>query len=214
KARAEALFRQAFALFQEGEFEAAALGFTQGLEIDPADGIGHFYLAETLVRQDRAGDAVRHYERTLALAPESKEALLARTRLPEVKAFAKWLGKWRTLDGSTYEIKLSGKSLTMVWAKPTPKMAEYGFRPGEERLSGSLKGSSLEGREIDRWTTPEARRCFGDRDEKPMSATLSADGRVITAKTTRGKVNFNTRTCAIDSSSEEPLAIKFIRVDK
>jgi hypothetical protein len=43
RARSEALFRTAFTLWQEGSFRAAYLGFTQGLEVDPANGIAHFY---------------------------------------------------------------------------------------------------------------------------------------------------------------------------
>ncbi|MBI3013562.1 MAG: tetratricopeptide repeat protein [Candidatus Tectomicrobia bacterium] len=75
------LFNQAFELFKAGEFDAAVRGFTQGLEIDPANGVAHFYLAETYARQNKTALARTHYQRTVDFAPDSKEALLAQSRL-------------------------------------------------------------------------------------------------------------------------------------
>jgi hypothetical protein len=81
KARAQALFKQAFELFQAGEFEAAVRQFDQGLAIDPANGAAHFYLAETYERQQKTARALEHYRRTIDLAPGSKEAAIAETRM-------------------------------------------------------------------------------------------------------------------------------------
>ncbi|MEJ1959155.1 MAG: hypothetical protein WDM70_06595 [Nitrosomonadales bacterium] len=41
--KAKEKFSQAFHLFQEGEFEAAVIRFNQALEIDPANGLGHYF---------------------------------------------------------------------------------------------------------------------------------------------------------------------------
>lgn len=79
--KAGALFSQAFELFKSGEFEAAARRFTQGLEIDPANAVAHFYLAETYTRQKNNALAHTHYQRTIDFAPDSKEAAIAETRV-------------------------------------------------------------------------------------------------------------------------------------
>jgi tripartite-type tricarboxylate transporter receptor subunit TctC len=81
KAGAGELFKQAFELFQAGEFEAAALQFNKGLAIDPANGVAHFYLAETYERQQKTTQAREHYRRTIDFAPDSKEAAMAQTRI-------------------------------------------------------------------------------------------------------------------------------------
>jgi hypothetical protein len=81
KEQGAALFRQAFELFKAGEFEAALIGFRDGLGIDPANALGNFYAGETLSRLNRKDSAAAYYQRTLDLAPGSKEALIARARL-------------------------------------------------------------------------------------------------------------------------------------
>lgn len=74
-------FATAFTLFQSGDFAAAKIGFEQGLSKDPANGIAHYYLAETLVRLKKQGDAQEHYELTIALSPSTPEALKAKAAL-------------------------------------------------------------------------------------------------------------------------------------
>lgn len=81
RARAQTFLKQGFELFQAGEFEAAILRFRRGLEIDPANGLGHFYLAETYARQDNKKLAREHYQKTVDFAPDSKEAAIAEARL-------------------------------------------------------------------------------------------------------------------------------------
>lgn len=79
--KAGALFSQGFELFKAGEFKAAELAFKDGLDIDPANGAAHYYLAETYVRLKNEALAHTHYQRAIDFAPSTKEALLARSRL-------------------------------------------------------------------------------------------------------------------------------------
>ncbi|OUC13532.1 MAG: hypothetical protein B0A82_16740, partial [Alkalinema sp. CACIAM 70d] len=53
-------FRSGFELFQAGEFAAAELLFRDGLQIEPANEVANFYLAESLARLNKAAEA-RHY---------------------------------------------------------------------------------------------------------------------------------------------------------
>jgi len=75
------LLRQAFELFREGQFEAAVIRFNDGLEIDPANGLAHFYLAESLERLGRRAAALEHYRLVEALAPDSRESAIARAKI-------------------------------------------------------------------------------------------------------------------------------------
>jgi hypothetical protein len=43
RARSAEIFRNAFIVWQAGNFRAAYLGFTAGLQVDPANGVAHFY---------------------------------------------------------------------------------------------------------------------------------------------------------------------------
>lgn len=81
KSKAQASFKQAFELFQSGEFDAAVIGFKEGLAIDPANGLANYYLGECYARQDNDDLARIRYQRTVDLAPGTKEALLAQARL-------------------------------------------------------------------------------------------------------------------------------------
>jgi Flp pilus assembly protein TadD len=81
KSKAQASFKQAFELFQAGQFDAAILGFEQGLAIDPGDGRANYYLGECLDRQDQDALAKLRYQRAVYLAPGTKEALLAQAWL-------------------------------------------------------------------------------------------------------------------------------------
>lgn len=78
---ARAIFSNAFGLFQAGAFQKAADEFNRGLTIDPGNGPGNFYLAETYVRLKKPLLARQHYERTIKFAPGTKEAELAKKEL-------------------------------------------------------------------------------------------------------------------------------------
>ena len=81
KSKAQASFKQAFELFQAGEFEAAIVGFKEGLAIDPADGRANYYLGECYAKNEQDDLARIRYRRAVDLAPGSKEAFLAQARL-------------------------------------------------------------------------------------------------------------------------------------
>lgn len=85
KAKAKEKFTQAFNLFKEGEFEAAVIRFNQALEIDPANGLGHYYLAETYSRLNDAQNAMIHYKYTVLFSPDIKEAAVAEVKLSKIK---------------------------------------------------------------------------------------------------------------------------------
>jgi len=78
---AQGKFEQGFELFRAGEFRAAVLRFDEGLEIDPANGVAHFYLGESHARLGEARRAALQYRLTLELAPDTKEAAIAKTKL-------------------------------------------------------------------------------------------------------------------------------------
>jgi tetratricopeptide (TPR) repeat protein len=79
--QARKLFETAFALLQSGDFQAAELGFEQGVAIDPANTSANFYMAEALAV---LGDMVRariFYNKVIAFDPNSAEALKAQVAL-------------------------------------------------------------------------------------------------------------------------------------
>jgi tetratricopeptide (TPR) repeat protein len=86
KAKGKAKFTQAFQLFQTNEFEAAVIRFNQGLEIDPANGVGHYYLAETYSRLNDNENAMEHYRYTFVFEPDIKEAPIAQVKYEKLKA--------------------------------------------------------------------------------------------------------------------------------
>jgi tetratricopeptide (TPR) repeat protein len=81
KTKAQTSFKQAFELFQGGEFDAAIAGFKEGLAIDPGSGLANYYLGECYARQQQDDLARIRYQRAVDLAPGTKEALLAKARL-------------------------------------------------------------------------------------------------------------------------------------
>ncbi len=85
KEKARERFSQGFELFQDGEFDAAVIRFKGGLELDPANARGNYYLAETYVRMHDVENAKKYYRYTVEFAPEIKEAALAQARLEKLK---------------------------------------------------------------------------------------------------------------------------------
>lgn len=81
KAEAQRLLAQGYELLQAGQTEGAIVGFRKGLAIDPANGLGHFYLAEAYGALGRKGEARDHYRKVIEFAPASKEALVAEAKL-------------------------------------------------------------------------------------------------------------------------------------
>ena len=81
RAEAQGIFKQAFELFQAGEFATAARLFESGLAIDPGNGPANYYLGETYARLGNKERAALYYTRAAAIAPTTKEGALASTRL-------------------------------------------------------------------------------------------------------------------------------------
>lgn len=81
RAEAQAAFKQAFELFQSGEFATAARLFENGLAIDPGNAVASYYLGETYVRLGDKDRAAVYYQRAADIAPNTKEGALAVTRL-------------------------------------------------------------------------------------------------------------------------------------
>ena len=81
RAEAQAAFKQAFDLFQSGEFATAARLFENGLAIDPGNAVASYYLGETYVRLGDKDRAAVYYLRAADIAPNTKEGALAVTRL-------------------------------------------------------------------------------------------------------------------------------------
>jgi len=85
KKKATEKLSQGFNLWKEGEFEAAVIRFNQALEIDPANGLGHYYLAETYARLNDVLNAMEHYRYTVLFSPDIKEAAIAEVKLSKMK---------------------------------------------------------------------------------------------------------------------------------
>jgi hypothetical protein len=81
RAEAQGIFKQAFELFQAGEFATAARLFESGLAIDPGNVPANYYLGETYARLGNKDRAALYYTRAAAIAPTTKEGALASTRL-------------------------------------------------------------------------------------------------------------------------------------
>jgi hypothetical protein len=81
RAEAQGIFKQAFDLFQSGEFASAARLFETGLAIDPGNPPANYYLGETYARMGDKDRAAVAYTRAAAIAPNTKEGSLATTRL-------------------------------------------------------------------------------------------------------------------------------------
>ena len=86
KSGAQALFSTGFALWQSGDFAAAAMGFKQGLDIDPANALANYYYGDCLARQKNKAQARDYLGRAVALGGTTAEALKARAELEALSA--------------------------------------------------------------------------------------------------------------------------------
>jgi hypothetical protein len=80
-AEAQGIFKQAFDLFQAGEFASAVKLFDAGLAIDPGNAPANYFLGESYTRMGDKDRAAVAYTRAAIIAPTSKEGALASTRL-------------------------------------------------------------------------------------------------------------------------------------
>lgn len=84
RARAQGLFAQSFDLLKAGQADAAMIGFQRGLAIDPANPLGHYYMAEAYAQQNKTLLAKAHYQKVVDFAPDSREGLLAAAQLAKL----------------------------------------------------------------------------------------------------------------------------------
>lgn len=78
KQAAKDFFTSAFKSYRAGEYARAVDQFELGLSVNPADGNGHYYLAESLRQLNRVEDALPHYRRAAELIPQKKEGIKAK----------------------------------------------------------------------------------------------------------------------------------------
>ena len=83
--RETALFSQAFSFFRGGNYRAAAKEFQFGLESDDDNVAANYYLAESLRQLGQNDQAEEYYRRVTQIAPNSPEAMLARTALSDMR---------------------------------------------------------------------------------------------------------------------------------
>jgi len=75
------IFGEAVEEFKDGHYEAAVRGFKRGLDLDPANGIAHYYLAATYLRQEKTDEAQVHYRATIDFAPDTQQGVMAQAAL-------------------------------------------------------------------------------------------------------------------------------------
>lgn len=83
--RENALFSQAFSFYRGGNYRAAVKEFQYGLESDDSNLSANYYLAESLREMGQDEQAAEYYRRVTQIAPNSPEAMLARTALTEMR---------------------------------------------------------------------------------------------------------------------------------
>ena len=83
--RENALFSQAFSFYRGGNYRAAAKEFQYSLESDDSNLSANYYLAESLRELGQKEQATEYYQRVTQIAPNSPEAMLARTALTEMR---------------------------------------------------------------------------------------------------------------------------------
>ena len=83
-AKAQEIFLTAFTLWRDGDFKSAEIAFREGLAIDPANGVAHYYLGEILQRHDEPSEAAAEMDKAVALGSGSAESFKARSALKEL----------------------------------------------------------------------------------------------------------------------------------
>lgn len=74
-----------FSLWQSGDFGAATKAFKKGLSIDPANALGNYYLAESLLKSRNRGDAAEYFLRAATFGPGTVEGFKAEQALDDLR---------------------------------------------------------------------------------------------------------------------------------
>lgn len=131
--RARAVFLEAFAAFQRGDFDQAVRRFETGLAIDAANAPANYYLGESHLRLGRRAEAMIAFRRAREIAPESREAAQATERLGQLGA-----------DGE----KGAGPAATLSFADPEQArlLVSQALRRAAARLAiGSQRYGYIDG---------------------------------------------------------------------
>lgn len=124
---ARELFRQAFDLYQAGEFDDAVSLFAEGLKDDPQNAMAHFYLGETYSKLQKFKLAREHYAKSAELAPKSKEGVLSAARLKTPPKLPGALdGKWCLVKYVTWfeTWSVEGQMIRHVHSQDGPYLSE------------------------------------------------------------------------------------------
>ena len=69
-----ALSEKAFQLYQEKDYTTAEKFLRMSLALDPNNALAHYYLAETLAKQQRSpAEILEHYRQAASLSPDSEK---------------------------------------------------------------------------------------------------------------------------------------------
>jgi tetratricopeptide (TPR) repeat protein len=95
--------------FQKGQYQEAAIQFTNAVKVDPGYADAHFQLGESFLKLQRLDRAYQELSRTVELRPDDYKArsalanmLLIARRFPQAKEQADWLLKQRPNDPATH----------------------------------------------------------------------------------------------------------------
>jgi Tfp pilus assembly protein PilF len=80
------LLKLAFDAYDANDRDHAKARFLKVLEIDPNQGLAHYYLALVYVNEGNTAEARTHLEKFIALSPNSQEAANAREMLKQIKS--------------------------------------------------------------------------------------------------------------------------------
>jgi Tfp pilus assembly protein PilF len=80
------LLKLAFDAYDANDKDHAKARFLKVLEIDPNQGLAHYYVALVYVNEGNTAEAKTHLEKFIALAPNSAEAATAREMIKQIKA--------------------------------------------------------------------------------------------------------------------------------
>ena len=74
---ANQFFKEALKLYRANDLDGALESFELGLGIDPDNAVAHFYVAKTLQGLSRNAKALIHFQKAAALAPDTREGIMA-----------------------------------------------------------------------------------------------------------------------------------------
>ena len=89
----------------------------------------------------------------------------------------------------------------MIYVEMTSPQPGFGYTVGSIRFDGTFIDGELRGTMYRRYRGDWKERCFGKVKEYPLTATVSADGKVMTAPFENG--NYKMDTCVLNYHYQE-----------